>query len=80
MDRVREMLAELREEVLWRHASLTCHALHLVLTEDTLELLRRHRLVWAVANPGLRNMSEPGSLELGDQAANSTRASKHLPG
>ena len=58
IDRTRQMLAELRQKVLRRHASLTRHVPHLAFAQNALQLLRRDRLVGPVANPGLRNMAE----------------------
>jgi hypothetical protein len=57
------MLAELRKEILRSHSRLACHGLNLVVAEDTLQLLRRHRLVGSVADPGLCNMPQPGLLK-----------------
>jgi hypothetical protein len=62
------MLAKLRQEIVRSHSRLTGHGLNSIVAEDTLQLLRRHRLVGPVADPGLYNMSKASALEPGDDA------------
>ena len=79
VDRVRQVLTELRQEIMRLHAGLARHALHPILAKHGLQLLRRHRLVLAVADPGLCDVAEASLLELRDQAAeaSSSKAAHH---
>jgi hypothetical protein len=74
VDHIRKMLAELREEVMRPHAGLRCHALHLIITECAVQLLRRDRLIGAVAYPGLRDVAQTRLLESSQEA---TKAATH---
>jgi hypothetical protein len=62
------MLAKLRQEIVRSHSRLTGHRLDSIVTEYTLKLLRRHRLVGPVADPGLYNVSKASALETRDDA------------
>ena len=66
IDHTGEMLTELRQEITRRHTGLPGHVLHLILSENRMQLLRRNRLFGAVADPGLSNVPQSGLLETGD--------------
>ena len=60
---IRKVLAELGKEVVRCHAGLGRHALHLLLTESAVQLLRRDRLIGTISTQGLNGVTQARLLE-----------------
>jgi len=62
-------LGRRRQEISWLHSGFARHTLNLLLAENIVQLLRRDRLVCAVANPGLSDPAKASLLKLRDEPA-----------
>ena len=69
VNQLRQMLGDLRQQLLDREAGLGRDLLDDVAAEDAVQCIRRHRLIRAGADPGRDHVVQARSLEFLDQAA-----------